>query len=181
MIKVSIACNDCGAIGDHRTVEKPHLITSPLDLAKLRTRGWDISICGDKDICPSCIKIANAEKEEAGCSTNKEETNSKQCDSPYCPGWILTEDEHRIERCDTCKRFKDDEEAVDYVKSLESLDWNRHKSVKVREPLSKIKEALLCFLNDSQDMSATPETAQFISRVEGLLGRVVWLEESSND
>lgn len=37
--------------------------------------------------------------------------------SPGCPGWFPSESDrgYGIERCDSCARFDDDEDAVDYV------------------------------------------------------------------
>jgi hypothetical protein len=51
--------------------------------------------------------------------------NRKPC-SRGCPGWMLEESSFRIEKCDACKRFKSDEEAVNYVRALETWDVIRH-------------------------------------------------------
>lgn len=51
--------------------------------------------------------------------------SKEECD-PGCPGWAVFN--HReIQRCDTCRRFEDDEEAVAHVQKLELLDVERHK------------------------------------------------------
>ena len=51
-----------------------------------------------------------------GTGTNEEEKNCDDCDNN---GWINSCDEDgndEIQRCDTCKTFKDDEEAREFVK-----------------------------------------------------------------
>lgn len=51
----------------------------------------------------------------------------KPCDSENCCGWAVFEEHgdrnspNAIERCDTCKRFPDDETAVEFVKAMAEL------------------------------------------------------------
>lgn len=45
-----------------------------------------------------------------------EEPNPKECDPGGCPGWSVFNG-NEIQRCDNCKRFEDDDAAIEYVKS----------------------------------------------------------------
>jgi len=37
------------------------------------------------------------------------------CDDPACPGWFINQERFTIERCDQCKQFDSDDEAIQHV------------------------------------------------------------------
>lgn len=40
------------------------------------------------------------------------------CDEDPCPGWVINGDDGAIQRCDTCTRFGDDDDACSHVLKL---------------------------------------------------------------
>lgn len=98
------------------------------------------------------------------------------CDSAGCPGWIVTNDNGQIERCDTCKRFANDDEAIAHVHALETLDWSRQFEDAARKALTNVREELSDVIEASQDYPISVEMTETISRLETLIGRSFWLE-----
>jgi len=62
-------------------------------------------------LCESCTE--RAEKlERAEWKRRKEHV---ECDSKRCPGWGVMND-NEIQRCDTCKQYETDEDALKHVR-----------------------------------------------------------------
>jgi len=96
--------------------------------------------------------------------------NTRTCDSPGCPGWIVTVDQGAIERCDTCARFDSDDEAVAHVCALEALDMGLHFEAHSYEALKNVKAFLTKILPDMSGKSK--------KEIEWLLDSDVWTEEN---
>lgn len=95
------------------------------------------------DECPQCkcgtLEASDGEIRcmgECGCVQPAQRLpsyaslNGNECDDKGCPGWgVFYRDDRgtfEIERCDNCKRFESDDEALAYVYLLESDDVARH-------------------------------------------------------
>lgn len=102
-------------------------------------------------------------------------TNSKDCDSAGCPGWAVFNG-NEIQRCDTCKRFDDDDEAIAHVSALEALDWGQHFDVAAHKALVELRDELSALIESTQSYRASTEMTEVINRLETLLGRSFWLE-----
>lgn len=104
------------------------------------------------------------------------ELNKHRCDDGGCPGWFVTADQGAIERCDTCKRFDSDEQAVAHVLALEAIDTRYHFDAAAHRALVELREELSSLVESTQDYPATEEMTEVINRLETLLGRSFWLE-----
>jgi hypothetical protein len=102
--------------------------------------------------------------------------NEEDCDSAGCPGWLITTDNDKIERCDNCKRFENDDMAVAHVHALEALDWGQHFEAAAHKALVALREDLSGLVESTQDYPASPEMTEIVGRLETLLGRSFWLE-----
>jgi len=101
--------------------------------------------------------------------------NKKKCDDAGCPGWAIFND-GEIQRCDTCKRFESDDEAITHVMALEAIDISRHLDVAAHRALVEIREEMSGLIESTQDYPASSEMTEIINRLEVLLGRSFWLE-----
>lgn len=69
--------------------------------------------------------------------------------STGCPGWMVEESLYRIEKCDACKRFKSDEEAINHVRLLE---YNEIRKVLQRnKPMQKRYKLVVDVTFDNAD------------------------------
>ena len=102
------------------------------------------------------------------------ELNRKECDGPFCPGWGIFNN-NEIQRCDVCARFRSDEEAVAYAKSLEAIDVGRHLDAAAQRALAEVRDELSAVV---EEVSTNPEVSakKLMDRLEVLLGRSMWLE-----
>lgn len=107
--------------------------------------------------------------------TPKPYLNVRKCDDADCPGWAVFND-GEIQRCDTCGRFKSDDEAKAYVRSLELLDASRHLEAASQRALVTVREELADLIESTQDYPISPEMTEVVGRLETLLGRSFWLE-----
>lgn len=64
--------------------------------------------------------------------------NPVRCD-PGCPGWGVFNGTE-IQRCDTCQRFKSDDEAIAYVLAIEAMDIARNSLETQRAEWSSVTQ-----------------------------------------
>lgn len=73
--------------------------------------------------CPDRIKheCPNAQEiwYELEYNARKRNGTEAECDDPACPGWFPNCETGRVERCDTCQRFEWDEDAAEYVRTMD--------------------------------------------------------------
>jgi len=102
------------------------------------------------------------------------ELNTKECETKGCPGWAVFNN-GEVERCDTCKRFGSDDEAIAHVRALEDVDFSRHLDDAAHKALIEVRSELSAVVEEASTNPGV-NVRKLVDKLEVLLGRSVWLE-----